>query len=116
MYAKVLSWADNSDIWVTQEGSGDHNVYLYNSGGSDNNSTRLIQKGSGNKDADIFWYADDGELSLTQQGNGAHTSNIEFYTNDYDVTVVQKGDTDKSYSATFNCTSNCNKTISITQQ
>ena len=116
MYAKVLSWADNSDIWVTQEGSGDHNVYLYNSGGSDNNSTRLIQKGSGNKDADIFWYADDGELSLTQQGNGAHTSNFEFYTIDYDVTVVQKGDTDKSYSATFNCTSNCNKTISITQQ
>jgi len=116
MYAKVLSFTDNSDIWITQEGSGNHNAFVYNSGGADNNSTRLIQKGSGNKDADVFWYADDGDLTLTQQGNGAHTSNIKFYTDDYDVTVVQKGATNKSYSATFNCSSNCNKTISITQQ
>ena len=65
----------------------------------------------------MFWYgADDGELTLTQQGNGSHTSNIKFYTDDYDVTVVQKGTTNKSYSATFNCSSNCTKTITITQQ
>ena len=116
-YGKIISFADDSDIWVTQEGSGDHNAYVYNSGSGHRNSTRLIQKGSGNKDADVFWYgADDGELTLTQQGNGSHTSNMKFYTDDYDVTVVQKGTTNKSYSATFNCTSNCNKTISITQE
>ena len=117
MYAKIISWADDSDIWITQEGSGDHNAYVYNSIYADNNSTRLIQKGSGNKDADIFWYSgsDDGDVTLTQQGNGSHTSLIKFYTDDYDVTVVQKGATNKSYSATFNCTSNCDKTISITQ-
>ena len=117
-YGKIISWADNSDIWITQEGSGDHNAYVYNSNYADNNSTRLIQKGSGNKDADIFWYsdADDGEVTLTQQGNGSHTSLMKFYTDDYDVTVVQKGSTNKSYTATFNCTSNCNKTITITQQ
>jgi len=114
-YAKIISFADDSDIWITQEGSGDHNAYVYNSGSGHNNSTRLIQKGSGNKDADIFWYADDGDVTLTQQGNGSHTSNMKFYTDDYDVTVVQKGATNKSYSATFNCTSNCDKTISITQ-
>ena len=116
MYAKIMSWADDSDIWITQEGSGDHNAYVYNSGSGHRNSTRLIQKGSGNKDADVFWYADDGDLTLTQQGNGSHTSLIKFYTDDYDVTVVQKGTTNKSYSATFNCVSNCDKTISITQQ
>ena len=116
-YGKIISFADDSDIWVTQEGSGDHNAYVYNSGSGHRNSTRLIQKGSGNKDADVFWYgADDGELTLTQQGNGAHTSNMKFYTDDYDVTVVQKGTTNKSYTATFNCTSNCNKTISIMQE
>ncbi len=116
-YGKIISFADDSDIWITQEGSGDQNAYVYNYR-SDNASTRLIQKGSGNKDADIFWYSggDDGEVTLTQQGNGAHTSLMRFYTGDYDVTVVQKGATNKSYSATFNCTSNCNKTISITQQ
>ena len=118
MYAKILSWADNSDIWITQEGSGNHNAYVYNSIYADNNSTRLIQKGSGNKDADIFWYSgsDDGEVTLTQQGNGSHTSNMKFYTDDYDVTVVQKGTINKGYTATFNCTSNCDKTITITQQ
>ena len=117
MYAKIISFADDSDIWITQEGSGDHNAYVYNSGSGHRNSTRLIQKGSGNKDADVFWYgADDGDLTLTQQGNGSHTSLIKFYTDDYDVTVVQKGTTNKAYSATFNCVSNCDKTISITQQ
>ena len=115
-YAKIISFGDDGDIWITQEGSGDHNAYVYNSGSAHNNSTRLIQKGSGNKDADVWWYADDGDLTLTQQGNGSHTSNIKFYTDDYDVTVVQKGTTNKSYSATFNCSSNCDKTITITQQ
>ena len=116
-YGKIISFGDDGDIWITQEGSGDHNAYVYNSGSAHRNDTRLIQKGSGNKDADVFWYgADDGELTLTQQGNGSHTSNMKFYTDDYDVTVVQKGTTNKSYSATFNCSSNCDKTISITQQ
>ena len=115
-YGKIISFGDDGDIWITQEGSGDHNAYVYNSGSAHNNSTRLIQKGSGNKDADVWWYADDGDLTLTQQGNGSHTSNIKFYTDDYDVTVVQKGTTNKSYSATFNCSSNCNKTITIMQE
>ena len=115
-YGKIISFGDDGDIWITQEGSGDHNAYVYNSGSAHNNSTRLIQKGSGNKDADVWWYADDGDLTLTQQGNGSHTSNIKFYTDDYDVTVVQKGTTNKSYSATFNCTSNCDKTITIMQE
>ena len=115
-YGKIISFGDDGDIWITQEGSGDHNAYVYNSGSAHNNSTRLIQKGSGNKDADVFWYADDGDLTLTQQGNGSHTSNMKFYTDDYDVTVVQKGTTNKSYSATFNCSSNCNKTITIMQE
>ena len=115
-YGKIISFGDDGDIWITQEGSGDHNAYVYNSGSAHNNSTRLIQKGSGNKDADVFWYADDGDLTLTQQGNGSHTSNMKFYTDDYDETVVQKGTTNKSYTATFNCTSICDKTISISQQ
>ena len=116
-YGKIISFGDDGDIWITQEGSGDHNAYVYNSGSAHRNDTRLIQKGSGNKDADVFWYgADDGELTLTQQGNGSHTSNMKFYTDDYDVTVVQKGTTNKSYSATFNCSSNCNKTITIMQE
>jgi len=117
-YAKIYAFGDNSDVWITQEGTGDHNAYVVNYPSANNNSTRLIQKGSGNKDADIYFYsgADDNDVNLTQQGNGAHGSNMKFYVDDYDVTVVQKGATNKSYIATFNCTSNCNKVITITQQ
>ena len=117
MYSKIISFGDASEVWITQSGSGDHNAYVYNSGSAHRNDTRLIQKGSGNKDADVFWYgADDGDLTLTQQGNGSHTAAMFYYTDDYDVTVVQKGTTNKSYSATFNCSSNCTKTITITQE
>ena len=117
-YAKIFAFSDDSDVWITQEGTGNHNAYVLNYPGGNNNSTRLIQKGSGNKDADIFFYSggDDNDVSLTQQGNGAHASNMKFYTDSYDVTVIQKGTTNKSYTATFNCTSNCTKTITITQQ
>ena len=73
--------------------------------------------GSGNKDADIFFYgADNSDVDLTQYGAGAHTANMKFYTNNYNVDVTQLGSTNKSYSATFNCTSGCTKTITITQQ
>ena len=118
MYAKFQTFADNSDIWSTQEGTGNHNVYVFNANQADNNSTRVIQKGSGNKDADIFWYndADNGQVVLTQQGNGSHSANMKFYTDDYNVNVIQKGVNNQAYSVTFNCVSNCTKTISITQQ
>ena len=77
----------------------------------------IIQSGSGNKDADIFFYnGDNNELDLTQTGAGAHTANIKFYTSNYDVAVSQLGATNQSYSATFNCSSNCTKTITITQE
>jgi len=118
MYAKFQTFADNSDIWSTQEGTGNHNVYVFNANQADNNSTRVIQKGSGNKDADIFWYndADNGQVVLTQQGNGSHSANMKFYTDDYNVNVIQKGVNNQAYSVTFDCVSNCTKTISITQQ
>ena len=41
---------------------------------------------------------------------------MKFYTTGYDVGVTQSGATNQSYTATFNCTSECTKTITITQQ
>jgi len=78
----------------------------------------VTQSGTGNKDADIFLNADadNTDVDLTQSGSGAHTANMKFYTDDYTVNVSQLGSTNQSYSATFNCTSSCTKTISITQQ
>ena len=104
-------------VWnVDVEGA--HNAYVWNNNYADNNSANVIQSGSGNKDADIFFYADadNTDVDLTQSGNGAHTANMKFYTDDYDVDVTQSGSTNQAYSATFNCTSSCTKTISITQQ
>ena len=56
------------------------------------------------------------ELDLTQSGAGAHTANMKFYTDNYNLNVTQSGATNQSYTATFNCTSNCTKTITITQE
>jgi hypothetical protein len=41
---------------------------------------------------------------------------MKFYTTGYDVDVTQLGATNQTYTATFNCTADCTKTISITQQ
>lgn len=117
-YAKIFAFGDDSDITITQSGTGAHNAYVFNANYADNNSATIVQSDSGNKDADIFFYADSDntDVDLTQTGSGAHTANMKFYTDDYDVDVTQSGATNQSYSATFNCTSSCTKTISITQQ
>ena len=116
-YVRILDFGDNGNKSVTQSGTGLHNAYLYNNGGGHYNEVTLIQSGSGNKDADIFFYnGDNNELDLTQSGAGAHAANIKFYTSNYDVSVTQSGANNQSYSATFNCSSNCTKTITITQE
>ena len=78
----------------------------------------VTQSGTGNKDADIFLNsdADNTNVNLTQSGAGAHTAYMVFTTDDYTVDVDQLGSSNQSYSATFNCITSCNKTITITQQ
>ena len=116
-YAKILDFGDDGNKTITQSGTGAHNTYIYNNGSGHNNTATVIQSGSGNKDADLFFYgADNSDIDLTQSGAGAHTAYMRFYTNNYDVDVTQSGANNQSYSATFNCSSNCTKTISITQQ
>ena len=117
-YAKIFGFADDSDYTVLQYGTGAHNTYIYNYPNADNNSATVTQYGSGNKDADIFFYndADNTVVNLTQYGAGAHAANMKFYTDDYNLNVTQKGATNQSYTATFNCTQNCTKTITITQE
>ena len=116
-YAKIFSFSDDSTFTINQYGSGAHNTYIYNYPNADNNTATVTQYGTGNKDADIFFYnGDNNELDLTQSGAGAHVANIKFYTSNYNVNVTQSGATNQSYTATFNCTQNCTKTITITQE
>ena len=117
-YAKIFTFADDSDFTINQYGTGEHNTYIYNYLNADNNSATVIQYGSGNKDADIFFYndADNTVVNLTQYGTGAHAANMKFYTDDYNLNVTQSGATNQAYTATFNCTQNCTKTITITQE
>ena len=117
-YAKIFAFGDDSDVTITQSGTGAHNAYVWNNNYADNNSATITQSGSGAKDADIFFYADadNSDVDLTQTGAGAHVANMKFYTDNYNVNVTQQGSTNQSYSATFNCTSSCTKTITITQQ
>ena len=116
-YAKMYAFGDDADSTITQSGSGAHNAYIYNYNYADNNSSTITQSGSGAHDADIFWYsdADDGVASITQSGSGDHTARLNFYNDDWNVGVTQSGANDKSFTATYNCVSNCTKTLTITQ-
>lgn len=116
-YAKMYAFGDNADSTITQSGTGQHNAYIYNANYADNNSSTITQSGSGDHDADIWWYsdADDGIASITQSGSGNHTARLNFYNDDWNVGVTQSGATNKSFTATYNCITNCTKTLTITQ-
>jgi hypothetical protein len=116
-YAKMYAFGDNADSTVVQSGTGQQNAYIYNANAADNNSSTVTQSGSGNHDADIFWYsdADDGTAVITQSGSGNHTARLKFWTDDYNVQVTQGGASNKSFVATYNCVSNCTKSVTITQ-
>jgi len=89
---EIRAFGDSSEFNITQSGSGEHYAKIYASGAADNN------------DADI-----------TQTGSGDHYMRLNFYTDDYNVTATQSGATNKSITATYNCSNNCNKTITINQ-
>ena len=116
-YAKILAFGDDATTTITQSGTGQHNAYVYNYNYADGNTTTITQSGSGDHDADVFWYsdADDGTASINQSGSGDHTARLNFYKDDYNVAVTQSGATDKSFTATYNCVTNCTKTVTITQ-
>jgi len=89
---EIRAFGDDSEFTITQSGSGEHYAKIYASGSADNN------------DADI-----------TQTGSGDHYMRLNFYTDDYNVNATQSGTTNKSITATYNCSNNCNKTITINQ-
>ena len=40
---------------------------------------------------------------------------LNFYTDDYNVDATQSGATNKSITVNYNCSTNCNKTVTINQ-
>ena len=116
MWAKIFDFGDDGNKTITQYGTGNHNAYIYGNGIAHRNDADIIQYGSGNKDADVLFYSSDNDVNLTQYGTGVHAANMTFNTNDYTVNVTQSGATNQSYTAVFNCTADCTKTITITQQ
>ena len=89
---EIRAFGDDSEFTITQSGSGEHYAKIYTNTSADNN------------DADI-----------TQTGSGDHYMRLNFYTDDYNVDATQSGSTTKSITATYNCSTNCNKTITISQ-
>ena len=88
----IRAFGDDSEFTITQSGSGEHYAKIYATTSADNN------------DADI-----------TQTGSGDHSMTLNFYTDDYNVDATQSGSTAKTITATYNCVSDCNKTITISQ-
>jgi len=117
-YAKMYAFGDDSAWTITQSGTGDHNAYIKSCNNCNNNDATITQSGSGNKDGDIEFKnnpSDNSTVNLTQSGDGAHVGNIRVEQGNYTVNATQSGVSAKSYVAVFDCTSNCNKTITINQ-
>ena len=117
-YAKFSGFGDDSTWTATQSGSGNHNAYIKSCNNCNNNDATITQSGSGNKDGDIEFKnnpSDNSTVNLTQSGDGAHTGNITVEQGDYTVNATQTGVSAKSYVVTLDCTSNCNKTITVNQ-
>ena len=90
--AEIRAFGNYSDFSIDQSGSGEHYAKIYASG-----------------------YADNNDASITQTGSGDHYMRLNFYTDDYDVTASQSGTTNKSITVSYNCVTNCNKTVTISQ-
>ena len=117
-YAKFYAFGDDSTWTATQSGSGNHNAYIKSCGNCNNNDATITQSGSGNKDGDIEFKnnpSDNSTVNLTQSGDGAHLSNITVAQGNYTVNATQTGVSAKGYTVTLDCTSNCNKTVTINQ-
>ena len=89
---EIRAFGDSSNFSISQSGSGEHYAKIYASTSADNN-----------------------DASIEQIGSGDHYMRLNFYTDDYDVTASQSGVTNKSITVNYNCTTNCNKTVSIDQ-
>ena len=117
-YAKMYAFGDDSAWTITQSGTGDHNAYIKSCGNCNNNDATITQSGSGNKDGDIEFRnnpADNSTVNLTQSGDGAHVGNIRVQQGNYTVNATQTGTTVKNYTVVLDCTSNCNKTVTVSQ-
>ena len=89
---EVRAFGDSSNFSINQSGSGEHYAKIYASNSADNN-----------------------DASIAQTGSGDHYMQLNFYTDDYNVTASQSGATNKSITATYNCVTNCTKTVVINQ-
>ena len=117
-YAKFYGFGDDSTWTATQSGSGNHNAYIKSCGNCNNNDATITQSGSGAKDGDIEFRnnpADNSTVNLTQGGDGAHVGNVLVKQGNYTVNATQSGVSAKSYAVVLDCTSNCNKTITVNQ-
>jgi len=117
-YAKMRAFGDDSAWTITQSGTGNHNAYIKSCGNCNNNDATITQSGSGAKDGDIEFKnnpSDNNTVNLTQSGVGSHVGNILVKQGSYTVNATQSGSTNQNYTVTLDCTTNCNKTITVNQ-
>jgi len=82
----------------------------------DNVDVEITQGSSGSKDAEVWVYADDSNVSVLQHGSGAHTAYINvdgLYGSN--ISLEQNSSTAQSYSLSQYCTNSNGCAVNITQ-
>ena len=116
-YAHAGVIGDNNNLRIGQRNpdNSPHSAYavIYY---VDNVDVEITQGSSGSKDAEVWVYADDSNVSVLQHGSGAHTAYIDV-SGSYgsNISLEQNSSTAQSYSLTQGCftVGGCN--VSVTQ-
>jgi hypothetical protein len=83
---------------------------------ADGVAVEVTQGDSGSKDAEVWVYSDDSNVSVLQHGSGAHTAYIDvsgLY--ESNVSLEQNSSTAQSYSLTQSCYTAGGCSVSVTQ-
>ena len=106
----------NAEIDIDQNGTGNTARAYSQVANHTGNEYKIDQDGNDNFGyIDASGSADNNDATITQTGSGDHYMKLNFYTDDYNVDATQSGATNKSITVNYNCSTNCNKTVTINQ-
>ena len=116
-YAHVGIIGDNNNVNIGQRNpdNSPHSAWAVIM--ADGADVEITQGSSSTKDAEVWVYNDDSNISVLQHNNGAHTAYAYTYgPNASTVDLEQKGTSANSHSLTQYCNTTGGCSVSVTQQ
>ena len=107
-------WGNNNDVDIYQDGGHTHNLDIH----VDGVEHESWQEGTGTHYSHTYFYqgADDSETSLMQKGSGNHNAQIRLQGTEHTIlNLLQQGSTNQSYNLTQTCYTVGGCTVNVSQ-